>query len=49
LLNELRDLVYFTERQNVLPISYQNNLLDDGYRIDILVEKQFILELKAVE
>lgn len=31
------------------PVSYQRVRLDCGYRIDILVERQWILELKAVE
>lgn len=37
------------ERQKSLPVDYQDVRLDAGYRIDLLVERQVILELKAVE
>ncbi len=43
----LRDFGF--ERQKLLPISYQGKLLDCGYRLDIVVEKAIILELKACE
>lgn len=32
-----------------LPIEYKGFILDQDYRIDILVEDEFILELKSVE
>ena len=32
-----------------LPIHYENIQIDAGYRIDILVEDQIILELKSVD
>jgi GxxExxY protein len=32
-----------------LPVAYKNISLDCGYRIDVVVEKQLVLELKAVE
>jgi len=32
-----------------LPVKYEDVVLDVGYRIDILIEKKVILELKAVE
>ena len=37
------------ELQVPVPVSYKGVRLDCGYRIDILVEGQLILELKAVE
>jgi GxxExxY protein len=37
------------ERQVPLPVTYKSLLLDCGYRIDFLVEKTLVLELKAVE
>lgn len=37
------------ERQVKLPIKYKEFELDQDYRIDILVENEFILELKSVE
>jgi GxxExxY protein len=35
--------------QVALPVEYKGVRLDCGYRIDVLVEDQLILELKAVE
>jgi GxxExxY protein len=37
------------DRQKLLPILYQGIQLDEGYRIDLLVERTVLLELKAVE
>lgn len=37
------------ERQKLLPILYQGTQLDEGCRIDLLVERTVLLELKAVE
>jgi GxxExxY protein len=37
------------ERQVPLPVNYKSLLLDCGYRLDFLVEKTVVLELKAVE
>lgn len=36
-------------RQDRLPVNYKGKQLDCGYRLDIVVEKSIILELKAVE
>ena len=37
------------ERQKSLPVIYKGVHLDCGYRLDILVEKLIIVELKTVE
>jgi GxxExxY protein len=37
------------ERQKALPVQYRRVELDCGYRIDLLVENQVVVELKAVE
>ena len=37
------------ELEKPLPVEYKGVQLDCGYRIDLLVERQIILELKAVE
>ena len=37
------------ERQKSLPVTYKGIYLDCGYRLDILVEKLVIVELKTVE
>ena len=46
---ELRRSGLAVERQKVLPVVYDQVKLDAGYRIDLLVNEQIILELKAVE
>ena len=43
----LRDLKF--ERQVPLPVRYKGVALDCGYRIDLVVEKSLILELKCLE
>jgi GxxExxY protein len=37
------------ERQVPLPVTYKSLPVDCGYRLDFLVEKTVVLELKAVE
>ena len=37
------------EKQLALPVIYKGLHLDVGYRIDVLVENQIIVELKSVE
>lgn len=37
------------DRQMPLPVTYKGVNLDCGYRLDFLVEKSVVLELKAVE
>ena len=36
------------ERQKAFPISYKGVMLDAGYRLDLVVESQVIVEIKAV-
>ncbi len=43
----LQDLPF--ESQLALPVKYKGEVLDCGYRVDILVAGRLILELKAVE
>jgi|TARA_R100000541_G_scaffold51261_1_gene58660 GxxExxY protein len=37
------------EKEKAMPIMYKNVELDCGYRIDLLVERELVVELKAVE
>ncbi len=37
------------EKEKPMPITYKNIELDCGYRIDLLVERELVVELKAVE
>lgn len=49
LYKELRNRNLFVERQVQLPIIYKGEDLNSDFRIDLLVENEVIIELKAVE
>ena len=49
LCHELKRGNTIFERQRQLPISYKGVQLDAGYRLDLVVEKKVIVELKCVE
>jgi GxxExxY protein len=49
LVNELCKSGAMVETQVVLPIVYDNLKLDAGYRLDMLVNKHLIVEIKAVD
>ena len=49
LAHELTKSGVHIERQVALPVAYDGITLDCGYRLDLVVERQVILELKAVE
>jgi GxxExxY protein len=49
LVQELADRGLHLEVQKALPIIYKNVYVSHGYRIDILVEHQIIVEVKAVD
>ena len=49
LAHELSFANVFFERQVLLPVTYKSLQLDCGYRLDFLVEKTVVLELKALE
>ncbi len=49
LAHELRLTGIEFERQVPLPVTYRGINLDAGFRADIIVEKQIIIELKSVE
>ena len=44
---ELAERRLVTERQKALPITYKGVKIDCGYRVDLLVERQVVVELKA--
>jgi GxxExxY protein len=49
LFYELQKNGLSVEKQKGLPLIYENVKLDVGYRIDLLVEKKLIVEIKSVE
>lgn len=49
LFYELTKQNILVEQQKALPLVYKEVKLDAGYRIDLLIEKKLIVEIKAVE
>jgi len=49
LLYELEKLGLSTRRQVLIPIRYEALTVDNGYRADLLIDNQVVVELKAVE
>lgn len=46
---EIKSQGLYVEKEKLLPVQYKKISLDYGYRIDILVEKRIVVELKTVE
>ncbi|HLP92599.1 MAG TPA: GxxExxY protein [Saprospiraceae bacterium] len=49
LIHELRALNLQVDAQVPVPLVYESVSMEVGYRLDILVEKQVIIEVKSVE
>ena len=49
LVYELTQRGIHFQRQAPLPVVYKDVLIDCGYRLDLLVEQQIIVELKAID
>jgi GxxExxY protein len=49
LVHEITNLEIPTRRQVALPIRYDSVTLDVGYRLDVLVDDQLIVEVKSVD
>lgn len=39
----------FVEKEKAMPVIFEEVQLDCGYRVDLLVEKKFVIEIKSVE
>jgi GxxExxY protein len=39
----------FVEKEKAMPLIFEGVKLDCGYRVDLLVEKKFVIEIKSVE
>lgn len=46
---EIEDAGLPVERQLALPVTYRGRTMQHGYRIDLLVDRRLIIEVKAVE
>ena len=49
LFYELNKSGLIIERQKSLPLVYEEIKLDVGYRVDLIIERKLIIELKSVE
>ena len=49
LFRELQKQGLVVKQEVILPVIYDNELLELGYRLDLLVESELIIELKAIE
>jgi GxxExxY protein len=46
---ELDEAGLMYDRQLTLPVSYKGVVFETGYRLDLLVERKVVLEIKAIE
>ncbi len=46
---ELLQAGLYVEREKPMPIVYKDIILEHGYRMDLLVENQLVIELKTVD
>ncbi len=49
LFYELKQAGLFVEKEKPMPLIYKDVKLDIGYRLDLLVERKVIVELKSVQ
>ena len=49
LFHELISRGVWVERQKELAIKYKDHLVDGGFRLDLLVDHEVVVEIKAVE
>ncbi len=49
LYHELKQANLIVEKQKALPLIYHEVKLDVGYRMDLLIERKVVVEIKAVE
>jgi GxxExxY protein len=49
LFHKINSTGLYVEKEKPIPLIFEEVKLDCGYRIDLLVEKKLVLELKAVD
>ncbi|MNK70131.1 hypothetical protein D3C87_895460 [compost metagenome] len=49
LFHKLKQKGLIVEKEKPMPLIFEEIKLDCGYRIDLLIENKFIIEIKAVE
>jgi GxxExxY protein len=45
---ELKELGFKVESQLTLPLKYKNEMINNAYRVDLIVENKVIVEIKSV-
>ncbi len=46
---ELNELGLYVEKQKEIPIIYKQNIIEPGFRSDLIVEGKVIIEIKSIE
>jgi GxxExxY protein len=46
---EVMNRRFFVERQKTLPLFYRGHRIDCGFRIDLLIERLVVVEVKSIE
>jgi GxxExxY protein len=46
---DLSEMGYFVEKEKYLPVTYKGVQLDLGYRTDLIIEEEVVVEIKRVE
>ncbi|MDR1895972.1 MAG: GxxExxY protein [Prevotellaceae bacterium] len=46
---ELQKMGLYVEKQKALPLVYESVKLDAGYRMDLILERKLVIEIKSVE
>lgn len=49
LLYELKSEGLFVETQKILPVQYEELIINNAFRLDMIVERKVVLEIKAVD
>jgi GxxExxY protein len=49
LFHKLTQAGMFVEKEKTVPLIYENIKLECGYRIDLLVERKLVIEVKSIE
>nr|WP_324290983.1 GxxExxY protein [Chryseobacterium sp. CY350] len=45
---ELKELGFKVKNQSILPLKYKNEIIDNAYRKDLIVEDKVIIEIESV-
>jgi len=46
---ELNEIGLYVEKQKEIPIIYKQNIIEPGFRSDLIVEGKVIIEIKSIE